>query len=49
MGDGRPGSGEHGIAVDDKDNVWLTATATLRTNPEFTKDGKFLLQIGKAG
>ena len=23
-GDGRPGSGEHGIAVDAKDNVWLT-------------------------
>ena len=23
-GDGRPGSGEHGIYVDDKDNVWVT-------------------------
>src|SRR6267142_1838769 len=23
-GDGRPGSGEHGIFVDNKDNVWLT-------------------------
>ncbi len=49
-GDGRPGSGEHGIAVDYKDNVWLTGNGTGDGQIlKFTKDGKFLLQIGKGG
>jgi hypothetical protein len=49
-GDGRPGSGEHGIAVDDKDNVWLTGNGNGDGQVlKFTKDGKFLLQIGKGG
>ena len=49
-GDGRPGSGEHGIAVDDKDNVWLTGNGDGDGQIlKFTKDGKFLLQIGKGG
>ena len=49
-GDGRPGSGEHGITVDSKDNVWLTGNGTGDGQIlKFTKDGKFLLQIGKGG
>jgi NHL repeat len=49
-GDGRPGSGEHGIAVDDKDNVWLTGNGNGDGQIlKFSKDGKFLLQIGKGG
>ena len=49
-GDGRPGSGEHGITVDYKDNVWLTGNGTGDGQLlKFTKDGKFLLQIGKGG
>jgi DNA-binding beta-propeller fold protein YncE len=49
-GDGRPGSGEHGIFVDDKDNVWLTGNGDGDGQVlKFTKDGKFLLQIGKGG
>jgi streptogramin lyase len=49
-GDGRPGSGEHGIAVDYKDNVWLTGNGTGDGQIlKFSKDGKFLLQIGKEG
>ena len=48
-GDGRPGSGEHGIYVDYKDNVWLTGNGPGDGHVlKFTKDGKFLLQIGKA-
>ena len=43
-------SGEHGISVDAQDNVWLggngVGTAQIL---KFTKDGKFLLQIGKRG
>src|ERR1051326_2492578 len=47
-GDGRPGSGEHGIAVDAKDNVWLTGNGDGDGQVlKFTKDGKFLLQIGR--
>ncbi len=47
-GDGRPGSGEHGIAVDSKDNVWLTGNGDGDGQIlKFTKNGKFLLQIGK--
>ena len=49
-GDGRPGSGEHGITVDYKDNVWLTGNGNGDGQIlKFTKDGKFLLQIGHAG
>src|SRR6195256_2747004 len=49
-GDGRPGSGEHGIAVDAHDNVWLTGNGDGDGQIlKFTKDGKFLLQIGKGG
>src|ERR1700681_1562279 len=47
-GDGRPGSGEHGITVDANDNVWLTGNGDGDGQIlKFTKDGKFLLQIGK--
>jgi hypothetical protein len=49
-GDGRPGSGEHGIAVDAEDNVWLTGNGDGDGQVlKFSKDGKFLLQIGKGG
>jgi DNA-binding beta-propeller fold protein YncE len=49
-GDGRPGSGEHGIFVDDKDNVWLTGNGEGDGQIlKFSKDGAFLLQIGKSG
>jgi NHL repeat len=49
-GDGRPGSGEHGIAVDANDNVWLTGNGDGDGQIlKFTRDGKFLLQIGKGG
>jgi DNA-binding beta-propeller fold protein YncE len=49
-GDGRPGTGEHGIAVDANDNVWLTGNGDGDGQIlKFTKDGKFLLQIGKGG
>jgi DNA-binding beta-propeller fold protein YncE len=49
-GDGRPGSGEHGIAVDTSDNVWLTGNGDGDGQIlKFTKEGKFLLQIGKGG
>jgi hypothetical protein len=48
-GDGRPGSGEHGIAVDSRDNVWLTGNGDGDGQIlKFTKNGKFLLQIGHA-
>ena len=49
-GDGRPGSGEHGIYVDHKDNVWVTGNGDGDGQIlKFTKNGKFLLQIGHAG
>jgi sugar lactone lactonase YvrE len=49
-GDGRPGTGEHGIYVDDKDNVWVTGNGDGDGQVlKFTKNGKFLLQIGRAG
>jgi hypothetical protein len=49
-GDGRPGSGEHGITVDYKDNVWLTGNGAGDGQIlKFTRDGTFLLQIGKGG
>ncbi len=48
--------GEHGITVDYKDNVWLcgyvkNAEAKKDDNQclKFTKDGKFLMQIGHSG
>jgi hypothetical protein len=48
-GDGRPGSGEHGIAVDDKDNVWLTGNGDGDGQIlKFTKDGKFCCRSARA-
>ena len=38
----------HGITIDGKDNVWLAGNAG-HTVLKFSKDGKFLLQIGKNG
>jgi DNA-binding beta-propeller fold protein YncE len=53
---GKPGAGyewfktEHGIFVDDKDNVWLSGSAKEDNQIlKFTRDGKFLMQIGHAG
>lgn len=41
---------EHGIHVDDKDNVWLAGGGEKDAQIlKFTRDGKFLLQIGKKG
>ena len=51
---GGPGAGYewppsmHGITVDGKDNVWLAANQG-HTLLKFTRQGKFLLQIGKNG
>ena len=56
QGWGGPGAGyewpdtEHGIAFDSKDNAWIAGSA--RTDGQllkFTRDGKFLLQIGRSG
>jgi sugar lactone lactonase YvrE len=48
-GGGSP-SGMHSIAVDDDDNVWLTGTGAGDGQMlKFTRDGKFLLQVGRAG
>ena len=42
--------GEHGIYVDHKDNVWIAGNAESDHQVlKFTLDGKFLLQIGRAG
>jgi hypothetical protein len=45
----------HGIAVDQKDNVWIGGNGGTATSPtrdshilKFTHDGRFLMQIGKA-
>ena len=47
-GDRRPGNGEHGIFVDHNDNVWLTGNGEGDGMVlKFSRDGKFLLQIGK--
>jgi len=53
---GAPGAGyewfksQHGIVVDDKDNVWLSGNAQEDNQIlKFTNKGKFLLQIGHAG
>jgi DNA-binding beta-propeller fold protein YncE len=49
-GDGRPGSGEHGIFVDHRDHVWLTGNGDGDGQIlKFTTDGTFLLQIGRGG
>jgi hypothetical protein len=53
---GGPGSGyewperEHGIFVDLQDNVWLAGNGKTDAHVlKFTRDGRFLLQIGRAG
>ena len=53
---GGPGAGyewfttEHGIFVDDEDNVWLSGSAKEDNHIlKFTSAGKFLMQIGHAG
>ena len=53
---GGPGKGydwptqQHGIFVDDKDNVWLSGSAKDDNQIlKFTSTGKFLMQIGHAG
>jgi DNA-binding beta-propeller fold protein YncE len=53
---GAPGQGyewftsEHGIYVDNKDNVWLSGNAKEDNQIlKFTKQGKFLMQIGHTG
>jgi hypothetical protein len=53
---GGPGQGydwpdtEHGLFVDQKDNVWISGNGDKDTNLlKFTKSGKFLLQIGRHG
>jgi DNA-binding beta-propeller fold protein YncE len=56
---GGPGEGyewpmsNHGISIDDKDNVWIGGNGSDSTGRDshilkFTHDGRFLLQIGKA-
>lgn len=56
QGWGGPGQGyewpenEHGIHVDDKDNVWVGGNGTKDSHIlKFTKTGKFILQIGRLG
>jgi DNA-binding beta-propeller fold protein YncE len=53
---GGPGAGyewpelEHGIFVDDADNVWLAAGGNTDSHIlKFTRTGKFLMQIGRQG
>ena len=53
---GGPGAGyewpqlEHGIYVDDRDNVWLGAGGDQDAHIlKFTREGKFLMQIGHQG
>ena len=53
---GGPGQGyewpdsEHGVYVDDDDNVWLAGNGDKDAQLlKFTLDGKFLLQIGRSG
>ena len=53
---GGPGEGyewpssQHGIFVDDKENVWLSGSAKEDNQIlKFTNKGKFLMQIGHAG
>lgn len=56
QGWGGPGQGydwpknEHGIHVDNKDNVWISGNDPADHHIlKFTRDGKFLLQVGKPG
>jgi hypothetical protein len=56
QGWGGPGQGyewpenEHGVYVDDKDNVWLGGNGPKDNHIlKFTKTGKFILQIGHLG
>src|SRR5919204_3655985 len=45
-------SSNHGISIDDKDNVWIGGNGSNPTDShilKFTHDGKFLMQIGKPG
>ena len=56
QGWGGPGPGyewpdtEHSIFVDHKDNVWIGGNGAKDTQVlKFTKNGKFLLQVGKHG
>ena len=43
-------SGEHGLFVDAKDNVWLSGNGPGTAHIlKFTRAGKFVLQIGKRG
>jgi DNA-binding beta-propeller fold protein YncE len=53
---GGPGEGydwfttEHGIFVDDEDNVWLSGSAREDNHVlKFTSSGEFLMQIGRPG
>ena len=53
---GGPGAGyqwpqsEHGLYVDDKDNVWIGGNGSNDHQiVKFTQDGRFLLQIGRSG
>ncbi len=53
---GGPGEGyewptsNHGIAIDDKDNVWIGGNGAVDSHIlKFTHDGKFLMQIGTPG
>jgi DNA-binding beta-propeller fold protein YncE len=53
---GGPGAGfewpesEHGIYVDDRDNVWVAGNGDEDAQLlKFTLDGRFLLQIGRSG
>ena len=53
---GGPGSGYewpeqlHGITVDERDRVWISGNGPNDAHVlAFTRDGKFLLQIGKSG
>lgn len=49
-GDSRAENAEHGIYVDPKDNVWLAGNGEGNHQLlKFTRDGKFLLQIGRHG
>ena len=47
-GDHRAANGEHGIYVDDQDNVWLTGNGSRDGQVlKFSKGGKFLKQFGR--
>ena len=42
--------GNHGIFIDYKGNVWIGGNGAPDSHIlKFTKDGKFLLQVGKKG